>query len=306
MTSRWTSFVATNQDSSVDHAVDSYNAALSDYLASPPSTVPTPYSRPSSIRRKPDAFGQRDVHYGANTLDTSATGLTAPTEPAGGFINGMGYYNPRASQQLLPRPPSMIPEPPPKTKSFYDDLYGYESRRMRMGASAGQIAYSSRYGSDREEVTSSHPTPKSYNRESHQRKAEPSIGVNDIVASQTAPGRFQINDEVRLQLSSNLPAGTREAIIDQNVNAQDGLVDEEAVDTIMVSKYIETHMDDQKDLLDLVVMKANRAVEQSGLDGSGCANAPSKEGDNDDEEEDDSDEEEEDIIDDQAGQAGGP
>jgi hypothetical protein len=59
---------------------------------------------------------------------------------------------------------------------------------------------------------------------------------------------------------SNLLAGTREAI-QVNIGERNDDCDKEAVDTLMMTKYIETQLDDKKDLLKLVVNKAVRSVD---------------------------------------------
>jgi hypothetical protein len=90
-----------------------------------------------------------------------------------------------------------------------------------------------------------------------------SVGVGDIVNSQTATGRFKIDSYIRMRLSACLPAGTREAI---EADMKERVVehDEEVVDTAMMIKYIETKLKDKKDLLELVVNKAIRSMEGTG------------------------------------------
>lgn len=96
--------------------------------------------------------------------------------------------------------------------------------------------------------------------------AKRSIDVADIVGSQTASGRFRISGGFRERLTSNLPVGTREAI-QANMREQNDEHDSEAVDTVMMTKYIETKLDDKKDLLELVVDKAVRSVEVARSEG---------------------------------------
>jgi hypothetical protein len=64
---------------------------------------------------------------------------------------------------------------------------------------------------------------------------------------------------MRETLTKKLPAGAHEGIVkDLGMNNEDP--DEDAVDTKMMATYIETQMEDKKDLLELVVEKANRSV----------------------------------------------
>lgn len=90
------------------------------------------------------------------------------------------------------------------------------------------------------------------------------IGIDHIVQSQTASGRFNVSSGVREKLRSHFPARTREAI-EANTKGENGEVDRDAVDTIMMTNYIETQMDDKKDLLDLMVHKAVRSVNGPGV-----------------------------------------
>ncbi|KAK3367386.1 von Willebrand factor type A domain-containing protein [Lasiosphaeria ovina] len=331
VTSRWTSFVATNQDGSVAHAVDSYNAALSDNLASPASMVSTPYNLPptreahSRSRRSRSSLNYGE--FGAQfNFPSVGIGLDVPAKPAEDFhirwnaleqtpLGPSCWFQPKVASAPLSTAPAPDTAPPSLFTSetilqSVSSLYTTNDGNCYppYTPSCGNLSSDSATSSSALEINASSAPPRiltySYDEETvcrgapveRQGEPQPSIGFNDIVASQTASGRFQITDDVRLELSSNLPAGTREAIIDSKANGQNGQVDEEVVDTIMVSKYIETHMDDQKDLFDLVLMKAHRSVDHTGLDEPSGTKAPG--------EKDDSDDEEEDVTVDQAGQGG--
>jgi len=82
------------------------------------------------------------------------------------------------------------------------------------------------------------------------------ITLDDVVRSQEASGQFNINGGMRETLSSRIPLSTRDAI-----QSKVGDGDSNAVDTVLMTEYIQTEMDDEKDLLELVVDKAVKSVE---------------------------------------------
>lgn len=230
VTSRWTSFVATNGDGSVAHPIDSYDALAGDlHLLAAPKPYTTPFrSLLSELRpgQSTVASTPRSAHAG---LLQSVSAMMSNECPSENYSSGM------------PRNGS--------GSGFKSPIFEFCHPSLGYATSQGIRA----------EVPS----------------AKRSIDVADIVDSQTASGRFRISSGFRERLTSNLPAGTREAI-QANMREQNDEHGSEAVDTLMMTKYIETKLDDKKDLLELVVDKAVRSVKVARSEGHQGANSSAK------------------------------
>lgn len=225
VTSRWTSFVATDSSATIINAIDSYNAPASvlHLLTLPPrDLLPTPPATASPF-----------------TLHSKTKELFE--------------YTSRAAPAQIPRWGAA------KRSSREAPLeYTYESKSYSYHRNGYQADGLLRRSADSPYLPAS-PTASSARSSAARAESGPAIGIDDIVHSQTASGRFNVSSDVREKLGSYFPSGTREAI-EANKKGENGEVDRDAVDTIMMTKYIETQMDDKKDLLDLMVHKAVRSV----------------------------------------------
>ncbi|KAH8648096.1 von Willebrand factor type A domain-containing protein [Ilyonectria robusta] len=87
---------------------------------------------------------------------------------------------------------------------------------------------------------------------------------SDIVASQTAKGIFQLDDDLRRKLANHFCPATRGSVLtligDLNDEGEPGEDRDAVVDTLMMICYVETHLYQKKDLWDLMIRKAENAV----------------------------------------------
>lgn len=239
VTSRWTSFVATNRDGSVARPIDSYDALAGDLhlLTAPKSYTTPPRSGPSESRPVRNTRSARvEVSQSASDMMLSKS------------------WNTESARVKVPQ-----------FASIMASYGGGFSSRISNERYASSILNEKRYASSVGCATS-------LDIRAEVPSTKRSIDVADIVNSQTASGRFRISSGFRERLTSNLPAGTREAI-QANVREQNDEHGSEAVDTLMMTKYIETKLDDKKDLLELVVDKAVRSVEVARSEGHQGANS---------------------------------
>ena len=242
VTSRWTSFVATNRDGSVAHPIDSYDALAGDLHL---LAAPKPYTTPSRSWLS-------ELRPVRNTV--ASTPGSARVELSQSVFDMASYEN-RSSFRM---------------SNLYSDSnedgFSCELRDSSSSGSESPTYEPQRYAPGVGCATS-------LDIRAEVPSAKRSIDVADIVNSQTASGRFRISSGFRERLTSNLPAGTREAI-QANMREQNDEHGSEAVDTLMMTKYIETKLDDKKDLLELVVDKAVRSVEvvrSEGHQGAGSS-----------------------------------
>lgn len=252
VTSRWTSFVATNRDGSVARVIDSYDALAGDlHLLTAPKQLASSYRAElpgipiDQSRRKYPPTDRLAPATGNHTITTQGA-------YQGGSASASHYSY------------------CPNTMSYNDTPPKHYPQERSFGAYGSPFFVPPAYLDGERALTSAQlscpPPPPSLPTAAKGTPAKRTIDVADIVDSQTASGRFKISSDVREKLALDLPAGTREAIQANMGERNDGR-DKEVVDTLMMTKYIETRLDDRKDLLELVVNKAVRSVDGAWSEG---------------------------------------
>jgi Vault protein inter-alpha-trypsin domain/von Willebrand factor type A domain len=303
VTSRWTSFVATDSGATIINVIDSYNAPVSGLhlLTSPqrdlpsiPTATASPITRPSEMMEFIGDLQMCNVRTQASSSSRYGREFSPPHHrrafspfrddlPFSDFSLSLDYRAISSSREFSlsrddrafsPSRPSLS-EHAFERESYSSHHNSYQASSLSQprahstlrhldGPSAMKSSVTEQYRSPHFPYPSASPTASLVQGSPTQAESGPAIGIDDIVHSQTASGRFNVGSDVREKLGSHFPAGTREAI-EANTKSENGEVDRSAVDTIMMTKYIETQMDDKKDLLDLMVHKAVRSVNGPGV-----------------------------------------
>jgi hypothetical protein len=258
VTSRWTSFVATDSGATIINAIDSYNAPASvlHLLTSPQKDLPP----------TPTATASRST-WRSGVIPSFGYERRSTWAAAAPVAMGHAEMSMSISQSSWD-----TFECTPKSKSYSSHCSSFQgggsgassTLQYLNGPSAMEFSVTEQCRSAHSPYPPAYPTASFAQCSATQAESGSAIGIDDIVHSQSASGRFNVSSNVREKLGSHFPAGTREAI-EANTKGEDGEVDRDAVDTIMMTKYIETQMDDKKDLLDLMVHKAVRSVNGPGV-----------------------------------------
>ena len=291
VTSMWTSFVATNCEGSVDRPIDSYDATAGDLhllTMHRPSTVPEPWKLP------------------LREFSNCVLSLPPSQLPLQGFSDCVLSLPPSLSSlQESYLPPSRVSYSPLSPSALEFALPGFALPESESGIGLDietlEMSYPvsrldmDQYSADtitERRAPASRDRSRSASRRVLEHDNEQSIKVDDIVKSQTASGRFKIDSNMRQALLANLLTGTRDSI--QATMTERSEEDAaEAVDTVMMTKCIETKLDDKKDLLELMVNKANRSVGAADSNGTSGSMTGVRKSDGDEHEHESEEEEEE-------------
>lgn len=284
ITSRWTSFVATNGDGSESHAIDSYYALAGDLqLLTSPKPLTPPDIGSWTLGQDRASVGLRHSYSGAPSFDICMQGSSSaaladvsvfhPNRTASANASVFNSHPLTPFDGIYHRQPQCKEEYRPW--DFPSQIYQSNTNDLSDTVNAGYAEGTTRNGL-------SEPA------EMQEASYQGNISVNDIVDSQKASGRFQLSRELREKLDSNLPAGTREAI-QGNMRVQNDSCNE-VVDTLMMNEYIEAKLPDKKDYLELVVNKAAKSVGDHNPEGFGGVSADKNTMNQQEEEIDDEDE----------------